>query len=236
MHKCCNRSLFLVESELLPVTNSKCLQLVLNWHTWLYYIKNLLTLSADIHLQTAPSPSSVALTVTPGTSLYFFYRSVSYLLLKTKQILLELLQLSWRFMELHLHKISILVLFVVVLSEVSAGYWGLLIVALVTLPLPYFISILYPIITIYIGLLSVLKTIYQFPIINPDMFNLTTINKTENDAQCYDLVSGIKYLYLVYNVNFATMLHIWTVWKTLIIAYHTIMIPRRTLCVLVCMS
>lgn len=111
----------------------------------------------------------------------------SYLLLKTKQIVLYLVQLSWRFLELHLHKISMLVLFAVSLSEVSAGYWILLAVSLLAVPLPYISPLLYPLITTYIGLLATLKTIYQFPIINADMFNLTRINETEADeTQCYE--------------------------------------------------
>ena len=115
------------------------------------------------------------------------YQITSYLLLKTKQIVLYLVQLSWRFLELHLHKISMLVLFAVSLSEVSAGYWILLAVSLLAVPLPYISPLLYPLITTYIGLLATLKTIYQFPIINADMFNLTRINETEADeTQCYE--------------------------------------------------
>ena len=131
----------------------------------------------------------MASSVAPGKSLYYIYQVISYLLLKTKQILLGVIQLSWRFLELHLDKIVMIVLFTVVLSEVSAGYWVVLMLSVITIPFPYFSPILYPIITVYIGLISVLKTIYQFPMVNFDMFNLTTINKTENDTQCYDLVS-----------------------------------------------
>lgn len=119
--------------------------------------------------------------------LYHCYQITSYVLLKTKLIFLYLVQLSWRFLELHLHKISMLVLFAVSLSEVSAGYWILLAVSLLAVPLPYFSPLLYPLITTYIGLLATLKTIYQFPIINTDMFNLTRINETETDeTQCYE--------------------------------------------------
>ena len=130
--------------------------------------------------------SSVASSAAPGTPLYYFYRVISYLLLKTKQIVWQLIQLFWRFLELHLHKISMLVIFVVVVSEVSAGYWVLLIVALLAIPLPYISPILYPLLTSYVGILSVVKTVYQFPIIKPDMFNLTTYNSTDDNTQCYE--------------------------------------------------
>lgn len=79
-----------------------------------------------------------------------------------------------------------LVLFAVSLSEVSAGYWILLAVSLLAVPLPHFGPLLYPLITTYVGVLATLKTIYQFPIIDMDMFNLTRLNKTETDeTQCY---------------------------------------------------
>lgn len=134
-----------------------------------------------------PSPTS---SMVPRTPLSHCYRMTSYLLLKTKQIFLQLVQLSWRFLELHLHKISMLVLFAVSLSEVSAGYWVLLAVSLLAVPLPSFSPLLYPLITTYVGLLATLKTIYQFPIISMDMFNLTRLNETgTNETQCYDLVS-----------------------------------------------
>lgn len=105
-------------------------------------------------------------------------------------------------MELHLHKISMLVLFVVVLSEVSAGYWVLLTLSVLAIPLPYFSRIFYPLLTIYIGLLSVLKTIYQFPIIKPDMFNLTNVNDTGVESHCYEPLVSCIHEIDVYNVMY----------------------------------
>ena len=150
----------------------------------------------------APQLLSPASSVVPR-----LYQITSYLLLKTKQIFLYLVQLSWRFLELHLHKISMLVLFAVSLSEVSAGYWILLAVSLLAVPLPYFSPLLYPLITTYIGLLATLKTIYQFPIINTDMFNLTRINETETDeTQCYEpLVSDYSLLRILLCMIFILM-------------------------------
>ena len=91
-----------------------------------------------------------------------------------------------------------LLLFVVVLSEVSAGYWVLLIASLIIIPLPYFNIFLYPLLTVYIGLLLVLKTIYQFPIVNPNKFNLTTFNGSNDGGQCSETL--VRF-YSVYRSN-----------------------------------
>jgi hypothetical protein len=135
--------------------------------------------------------SSVASTA-PGTILYHVYKLSSYVVLKTEQIVLQMVQLSWRFFELHLHKMSMLVLFVVALSEISAGYWVLLAISLFSIPLPYFSPVLYPLLTIYIGVISVVKTIYQFPVLHPDKFNLTSFNSS--DDQCSELLNITSYL------------------------------------------
>lgn len=159
-----------------------------------YGITNSYFLSAPVHHQPVSRSSSVASSATPGSLLYHFYRITSYIRLKTKQVSLELIHLFWRFLELHLHKISMLVLFGVILSEVSAGYWVLLALSLFTIPLPYFSPIFYPLLTIYISLVATLKTIYQFPIVKPDMFNLTRFNATGDDAQCYEPLVSIYIL------------------------------------------
>ena len=131
----------------------------------------------------------------PETSLSFIRKLSSFLLRKTKQFTYQTVETFWRFLELHLHRISMLLLFVVALSEISAGYWVLLIFALVTLPLPLFNIFLYPLMTVYIGILLVLKTIYQFPIVDPDKFNLSIYNETESNQECSEiLVSGFRVL------------------------------------------
>lgn len=121
------------------------------------------------------------------------------MLLKTRQISIQLVQLCWRFLEIHLHKISMLVLFIVALSEISAGYCVLLSVTLLTIPLPYFSPLLYPLLTFYIGVLATLKTIYQFPIVSTDMFNLTRLNATDdNDTQCYKPLVSVLAMWCIY--------------------------------------
>ena len=128
--------------------------------------------------------SSVASAVAREKSVSYFYQLPPYLWKKSKQIMCQIVQISWRFLELHLHKFSMVVLFWVVLSEVSAGYWVLLGVSLMVIPLPYFNKIMYPLLTLYIGLLLVIKTTYQYPIVAQYMFNLTTLNGTDDGGQC----------------------------------------------------
>ena len=132
-------------------------------------------------LQSSSVPSSVV----RGS---YFYQISSYLWKKSKQFFYQTVEISWRLLELNLHKLSMFVLFWVVLSEVSAGYWVLLGVCLLVIPLPNFSNIMFPLITLYIGLLLVIKTIYQFPIVAPNMFNLTTFNDTDDGGQCSDVL------------------------------------------------
>lgn len=162
--------------------------------TWLLCIKiSALSYCIYMYMYCTPIPSgaitsrpvsrssSVASSVAPGTPLYHCYRLTVYLLLKSKQIVVELVHISWRFLELHVHKIAMLVLFAVALSEISASYWLLLGLLLFVTLLPYFNPILYPLLTLYLGLLATVKTIYQFPIIQKDRFN---ISDGSNDT-CY---------------------------------------------------
>ena len=125
--------------------------------------------------------SSVASSVAPGSPLYHCSRVTMYILLKTKQTIVELGHTFWRFLELHVHKIAMFVLFAVALFEISAGYWLLLILSLLATALPFLIPVFYPLLTFYLGLLTILKTIYQLPIIQTGKFNLTN----DSNETCY---------------------------------------------------
>ena len=149
-------------------------------------------LSGTAGPDSASRSSSVASAAAREKSVSYCYQLPPYLWKKSCQIV----QISWRFLELHLHKFSMLVLFWVVLSEVSAGYWVLLSVSLVVIPLPYFNKIIYPLLTLYVGLLLVIKTTYQFPIVAQYMFNLTTFNGTDDGGQCSDTLVS-KYTVLL---------------------------------------
>ena len=110
-------------------------------------------------------------TTQPSPKLYRCYQITVYLFVKTKEIIVALVYLIWRFLELHMHKIATLVLFAVALSEISAGYWILLLLLLITIPLPYLAPLMYPVVTLYLGLLTTLKMIYQVPIIQQKFFD-----------------------------------------------------------------
>ncbi|CAI8013642.1 Piezo-type mechanosensitive ion channel component 1 [Geodia barretti] len=155
--------------------------------------------------------SSVASAVAREKSVSYFYQLPPYLWKKSKQIMCQIVQISWRFLELHLHKFSMVVLFWVVLSEVSAGYWVLLGVSLMVIPLPYFNKIMYPLLTLYIGLLLVIKTTYQYPIVAQYMFNLTTLNGTDDGGQCSGILNTTLYVGnysgLVYNYQYSSRIN-----------------------------
>ena len=110
-------------------------------------------------------------TARSSSKLYRCYQLTMYLFAKTKQIVVDLVHLLWRFLELHMHKITMLVLFVVALSEISAGYWILLLMLLIAIPLPYLNPLMYPVVTLYLGLLTTLKMIYQLPFIQQGAFD-----------------------------------------------------------------
>lgn len=80
-------------------------------------------------------------------------------------LLLELIAFTWRFLELHLHKLIVILLFSISLSQISFLYWLLLLLVLVMVPLPYVNPLTFPLMTLYLGVITTVKTIYQFPII-----------------------------------------------------------------------
>ena len=123
-----------------------------------------------------------------------FSRALSYLLLKIRQLLVDLLHLIWRFLELHMHKIVSLVLFAVVLSQISAAYLVLLFTLLFVVPLPYLNPLTFPLMTLYLGAFTTIRMIYQLPIIKTSDFNLTSncsilvsVSNQCDDLQCLSI-------------------------------------------------
>lgn len=106
---------------------------------------------------------------------------------KTRQIVVEVNYLIWRFLELHLHKIVSLVLFATTLSQISAAYWVLLVLILIVLPIPYFNPLMYPVITLYLGILSSTKLIYNLPIMSQYYLNFSSTRRCEPiiDVGCF---------------------------------------------------
>ena len=109
--------------------------------------------------------------------------------LQLQQWGLSLVRLVWRFLALHAHKGAMLTLFIVSLSQISAAYLVLLLMAAVASPLPRFYRVLYPVISLYLGLVVVAKMIYQAPLLNAQFVNLTTICNVNIALNCYLCVS-----------------------------------------------
>lgn len=86
---------------------------------------------------------------------------------------MDLNNIFWRFLELHLHKIVAVVLFATSVSQISAAYFVLLVLILIVVPLPYFNPLLYPVITVYLGLLSTTKMIFNLPIMSEYYLNFS---------------------------------------------------------------
>ena len=104
--------------------------------------------------------------------LNFSHRMVTYAIVKTRQVTVAVINLIWRFMELHIHKATCLFLFAVAISQVSAAYWILMALLLVVVPLPYLNPLTYPLLTLYLGVVTTIKMIYQLPIIERSDFDI----------------------------------------------------------------
>ena len=92
------------------------------------------------------------------------------------QWILELNLLFWRLMEIHLHKIIVLVMFAIVISQLGAILMVVLIMMILTTPMRQLNFLFYPVFTVLIGCIVILKMIYQVPIITPDVFDLSRNN------------------------------------------------------------
>ena len=105
------------------------------------------------------------------------YSIVSYILIKLRYFVTSLWHFFWRFSELHTHKMVLLALFIVAQYEVSLSYLVVVCFIFLTTPLPLFNSISYPIMTLYLGLLTLAKFLFQLPVVGDTPF---AFNKTCN--------------------------------------------------------
>ncbi len=101
-----------------------------------------------------------------------------YIVQKSRQLLVSLLDLFWRFLELHLHKVVGLTLFAVCITQVSALYWVLLLLLLLAFPLPVLNFLTYPLLTALLGAISLTKMIYQIPLIKESYVNFVSPEKS----------------------------------------------------------
>ena len=96
------------------------------------------------------------------------YRLFSYLFNKTRSLLLYLGYLTWRFLQLHLYRLIMLFLFACSISQISVLYWLLLVGVVLLVPFPYFQRLTLPLVTAYLGMVTLAKMVYQFPVIMED--------------------------------------------------------------------
>lgn len=141
--------------------------------------------------------------------LYTCYRYMRYAFNKMRQIIVDLNTIFWRFMELHLHKIAVLVLFATSVSQINAAYWILLVLVLIILPLPYFNPLTYPIITLYLGLLCTTKMVFNFPVMSQYYLNFTDGSTRQCDpivqVSYYGDSIGYRHYYMCVHVHELSM-------------------------------
>ena len=94
-----------------------------------------------------------------------FYRLIVYTLIKLRQTVLLLWHLFWRFCEIHTSKLIIIALFAYGLYELSASYFFVILCAVVIAALPFLNPFIYPLLTVYLGILSLAKYLFQLPVV-----------------------------------------------------------------------
>ncbi len=107
-----------------------------------------------------------------------FSRLFSYLITKTRATIVYLVIIAWRFLELHLHKIICLTLFAAAISQISVFYLILLVFVILILPLPYMNPLTFPLVTLYLGFVTLLKMIFQTPIVRERYLNFPDSNSS----------------------------------------------------------
>ncbi len=101
-----------------------------------------------------------------------------YTVQKSRQLLVALVDLFWRLLELHLHKVVGLTVFAVCLTQLSALYWLLLLLLLLSFPMPVLNFLTYPLLTALLGAMSLTKMIYQAPLIKERYLNFVSVEKS----------------------------------------------------------
>ena len=126
------------------------------------------------------------------------YKIILFVIVKLRLGIVSLWHLMWRFLQLHLHKAIILSLFGLSLHEVSASYLLLVAMVLITTALPIINRVVYPLVTAYLGLLTLGKFLFQLSIF--DTFNF----KDEDDMECavrYDHMMVTWYAFILYTYS-----------------------------------
>lgn len=110
---------------------------------------------------------------------YKIYRFLAYALNKARIFVVTTVELFWRFLELYLHKIVVLTLFATSISQISVVYMLLLLVVVALMvPFPYINTLTFPLVTFYLGLVTITKMVYQFPVIMDEYLDFPNANSS----------------------------------------------------------
>jgi len=104
------------------------------------------------------------------------------LLQKLIKYLCKFAEFCWRFLEIYLDKIIAIVTFVLVLQQVSSTHVITLLILLGPIIGMRATQVWYPILTLYISVLIMLKMLYQVRMIEEETFNLTDNCSVSNET------------------------------------------------------
>ena len=99
--------------------------------------------------------------------------NVSTLFNKSKKYVGLFTEFCWRFLEIYMDKIIVIVTFVLVLQQVSSTHAITLFILLCPIVGLQAKQMWYPLLTLYIGTLIMLKMLYQVTMVEPHSFDLT---------------------------------------------------------------
>ena len=105
-----------------------------------------------------------------------FSRVLIYILVKLRQLIVALWHIFWRFSELHTHKCIVISVFAFGFYEASLSYLILIICIVFTTPFQFLNPIVYPVVTIYLGVLSIAKFLFQLEVVSSFSFNIKNCN------------------------------------------------------------
>jgi hypothetical protein len=100
-----------------------------------------------------------------------FYQVLNFVFVKLKQLVVFLWYVFWRFSTLHCHKAAMLLLFGIGLHEVSVSFLVVVVFVLAAAPFPVLNLFSYPLVTIYLGVITFGKFIFQIDLVNTFNFN-----------------------------------------------------------------
>jgi len=88
-------------------------------------------------------------------------------------LVITLSLLTWRFLQLHLYKIAMIFLFATSINQISVFYWVLLVGVITLVPLSSLRQWTLPLVTLYLGAVSLSKMVYQIPLIQEEQLDFS---------------------------------------------------------------